>query len=259
MADAGGLATTLQRTFAAPAVRPLLLHAAAGRAGEQPHRRGSAGVRFVQSAGQAQRRGRRSLAAILRRVPGAQLELGAGLLGDSVARARTLERFGERGVDAGRLRLQPERRCSELLAADRNVDIALDPFPFSGCATTCDALSRGVPVIARDGTAFVARQSASLLARWDATSGLPRVRPTTSNVRSLPPPAGSTPFATDAMICASRRDANFATPTRKQATSPPCCVRSGENTAPERQSRVCERNDQCRACLSSRLGAYSRP
>ena len=112
---------------------------------------------------------------ILRRVPGAQLELGAGLLGDRVARARTIERFGERGVEGTRLRLQPERSYADLLAAYRNVDIALDPFPFSGCTTTCDALWMGVPVIARDGTAFVARQSASLLARlgrdaWIATS-----------------------------------------------------------------------------------------
>jgi len=102
---------------------------------------------------------------ILRRVPEAQLELGAGLLGDAVARARTIERFGERGVEAGRLRLQPERSYADLLEAYRNVDVALDPFPFSGCTTTCDALWMGVPVIARDGTAFVARQSASLLAR----------------------------------------------------------------------------------------------
>src|SRR6185369_3333854 len=75
----------------------------------------------------------------------------------------------------GRLRLQPERSYADLLEAYRNVDIALDPFPFSGCTTTCDALWMGVPVIARDGTAFVARQSASLLARlgrdeWIAAS-----------------------------------------------------------------------------------------
>ena len=104
-------------------------------------------------------------AEILRRVPGAQLELGAGLLGDAVARARTLERFGERGVEPGRLCLHAERSYADLLEAYRNVDIALDPFPFSGCTTTCDALWMGVPVIARDGAAFVARQSASLLAR----------------------------------------------------------------------------------------------
>ena len=103
--------------------------------------------------------------AILDRIPGAQLELGAGLLGDIVARARTLERFAARGIRGERLRLHGERSYADLLAAYRVVDVALDPFPFSGCTTTCDALWMGVPVITRDGPTFVARQSASLLAR----------------------------------------------------------------------------------------------
>jgi protein O-GlcNAc transferase len=104
-------------------------------------------------------------AAILKRVPDAQLKLGAHLLGDAVARARTLERFAQRGIDAARLRLSAQRSYAELLAAYRHVDIALDPFPFSGCTTTCDALWMGVPVITRRGSTFVARQSASLLSR----------------------------------------------------------------------------------------------
>jgi len=61
--------------------------------------------------------------------------------------------------------LQATRSYADLLAAYRNVDIALDPFPFSGCTTSCDALWMGVPVIALQGETFVARQSASLLAR----------------------------------------------------------------------------------------------
>jgi protein O-GlcNAc transferase len=103
--------------------------------------------------------------AIMHRTPDAQLELGAHLLGDPVARARTIERFGQRGIDASRLRLHARRSYAELLEAYRHVDIALDPFPFSGCTTTCDALWMGVPVITRNGETFVARQSASLLAR----------------------------------------------------------------------------------------------
>jgi len=104
-------------------------------------------------------------AQILHRVPDARLELGAGLLGDAVARARTLERFAQRGIAAQRLGLHAHRGYAELLEAYRQVDIALDPFPFSGCTTSCDALWMGVPVITREGSTFVARQSASLLAR----------------------------------------------------------------------------------------------
>jgi len=102
---------------------------------------------------------------ILRRVPAARLELGASLFGDAAARERTFERFDARGIAADRMRLHGTRSYAELLAAYRQVDIALDPFPFSGCTTTCDALWMGVPVIARTGATFVERQSASLLQR----------------------------------------------------------------------------------------------
>jgi len=104
-------------------------------------------------------------ASILARVPGSRLELGAHLLDDEIARARTLQRCAAHGIGAERLRLHGARSYAQLLHAYREVDIALDPFPFSGCTTSCDALWMGVPVVALQGDAFVARQSASLLAR----------------------------------------------------------------------------------------------
>lgn len=104
-------------------------------------------------------------AAILRRVPGARLELGARLLDDPATRAYTLERFARFGIGADRLRLHGQRPYRELLAAYRAVDVALDPFPFSGCTTTCDALYMGTAVVTRPGETFVSRQSASLLER----------------------------------------------------------------------------------------------
>jgi predicted O-linked N-acetylglucosamine transferase (SPINDLY family) len=104
-------------------------------------------------------------ASILRRVPGSRLELGTRLLGDEATRAYTRERFAAHGIEADRLGLHGNRTYPELLAAYRSVDIALDPFPFSGCTTTCDALYMGAAVIARTGETFVSRQSASLLER----------------------------------------------------------------------------------------------
>jgi hypothetical protein len=73
-------------------------------------RRWPTGIRIVQPAGQAQRRtsstpGQRYFAACRKRNWNSALPCSATPL----ARARTIERFGERGVDAGRLRLQPER------------------------------------------------------------------------------------------------------------------------------------------------------
>lgn len=104
-------------------------------------------------------------AAILERMPDARLELGARLLDDAATRAYTLERFAALGIGADRLRLHGERTYPELLAAYRAVDIALDPFPFSGCTTTCDALYMGAAVVTLPGETFVSRQSASLLER----------------------------------------------------------------------------------------------
>jgi predicted O-linked N-acetylglucosamine transferase (SPINDLY family) len=106
-------------------------------------------------------------ATILRRVPAARLQLGARLLDDPATRAHTLERFATHGIGADRLQLDGQRSYGELLAAYRGVDIALDPFPFSGCTTTCDALFMGCAVITLPGETFVSRQSASLLWRLD--------------------------------------------------------------------------------------------
>jgi predicted O-linked N-acetylglucosamine transferase (SPINDLY family) len=102
---------------------------------------------------------------ILQRIPDAQLELRARLLDDPDTRSHLAARFAARGIDVRRLRLRGELPYRDLLAAYRHIDIALDPFPFSGCTTTCDALWMGCPTITLPGATFVSRQSASLLWR----------------------------------------------------------------------------------------------
>ena len=114
--------------------------------------------------------------AILERVPGSSLHLAARLLDDPATRAHTLERFAERGIPADRLRLSGQRPYASLLAAYRDVDIALDPFPFSGCTTTCDALYMGCAVVTWPGETFVSRQSASLLWRLGRKEWIARDR-----------------------------------------------------------------------------------
>lgn len=106
-------------------------------------------------------------AAILRAVPGARLALHARHLGEAQTRAHVAARFAARGVAPERLDFGGHLAYAELLEAYRSVDIALDPFPFSGCTTTCDALWMGCAVVALAGTTFVARQAASLLWRLD--------------------------------------------------------------------------------------------
>jgi predicted O-linked N-acetylglucosamine transferase (SPINDLY family) len=103
--------------------------------------------------------------AILQRVPHARLELRARHLDEPATREHVARRFAARGIAAERLQLHGHVPYAQLLEAYRRVDIALDPFPFSGCTTTCDALWMGCPVIALEGETFVARQGASLLRR----------------------------------------------------------------------------------------------
>jgi protein O-GlcNAc transferase len=132
-------------------------------------------------------------AEILHRSPSAQLELRARLLGDADNRARLVARFDARGIDAERLRLGGALSYPELLAAYQRIDIALDPFPFSGCTTTCDALWMGCPTITLPGDTFVSRQSASLLWRlgrdeWVARDGadyIGRTLALAANIESL--------------------------------------------------------------------------
>jgi predicted O-linked N-acetylglucosamine transferase (SPINDLY family) len=103
-------------------------------------------------------------AEVLRRVPGARLVIKYFGLADEAARRRILERLVTQGADAKRIDLLGEGRRGELSAAYNRVDIGLDPLPYSGGATTCDALWMGVPVVTCRGRTFAGRQSANHLA-----------------------------------------------------------------------------------------------
>ena len=68
---------------------------------------------------------------------------------DASCRPRILEFFGARGVDPSRIRLVASMPTPDYYALYNQVHIALDPFPFNGGTTTCDALYMGVPVVSR--------------------------------------------------------------------------------------------------------------
>jgi predicted O-linked N-acetylglucosamine transferase (SPINDLY family) len=102
-------------------------------------------------------------AEILGRVPRARLLLNYWGLGDESLRAHYRRQFADRGVDPGRLDLRPPSSYAEYLAVCTEVDLVLDPFPFSGCATTCEALWMGLPVVTWPGATFASRHSLSIL------------------------------------------------------------------------------------------------
>ena len=63
---------------------------------------------------------------------------------------------------------------ADYLATYQQVDVALDPFPFSGSATTCEALWMGVPVVTCPGETFASRHSLSHLSNVGLTETIAR-------------------------------------------------------------------------------------
>ena len=100
-------------------------------------------------------------AEILRRLPDARLRVAALPDEDVGARIRaTMHRYG---IDDARVSTLPRLARGEYWRALGEVDIALDPFPYTGGATTCDALWAGLPVVTLAGSFGFARSGASIL------------------------------------------------------------------------------------------------
>ena len=102
-------------------------------------------------------------AAILKAVPAARLVLKWKSLGDAETRERLVATFVQHGIDAARIECRGWSSHPQMLAEYGEIDIALDPFPFSGGLTSCDALYMGVPVLTLPGELPISRQTGSFL------------------------------------------------------------------------------------------------
>jgi len=100
---------------------------------------------------------------ILHAVPGSRLVLKTHQLGDAATATRFRESFSRFGIDPIRLETRGSSPHRLFLASYNDIDIVLDPFPYCGGLTTCEALWMGVPTVTLPGEIFASRHSASHL------------------------------------------------------------------------------------------------
>jgi protein O-GlcNAc transferase len=108
-------------------------------------------------------------ALVLGRLPQARLLLKGKPFADAATRALYLDRLAERGVAPERVELAGWMPNQAHLALYDHIDIALDPFPYNGTTTTCEALWSGVPVVTLRGDRHAGRVGASLLTQIGLT------------------------------------------------------------------------------------------
>ncbi|MFN7085118.1 MAG: tetratricopeptide repeat protein [Burkholderiales bacterium] len=101
---------------------------------------------------------------ILHAVPDSRLMLKHFAFHSAEAKERFQGLFAQNGIAADRIDLLDfVPTVSSHLELYHEVDIALDPFPYNGTTTTCEALWMGVPVITLAGKVHAGRVGVSLL------------------------------------------------------------------------------------------------
>jgi protein O-GlcNAc transferase len=81
------------------------------------------------------------------------------------------KRFAAAGVAPDRLEFVAKLPWTQYVQTYGRIDVALDPFPYGGGITTCDALWMGVPVVSLGGQTAVGRSGKSILSNL----GLPEL------------------------------------------------------------------------------------
>ena len=101
---------------------------------------------------------------ILLQVPGSRLLLKNSSFRSPTVQQRMRALLEKNGVTPERVELVATvPTLAEHLALYGRLDIALDPFPYHGTTTTCEALWQGVPVVTLAGRTHVSRVGVSLL------------------------------------------------------------------------------------------------
>ena len=103
-------------------------------------------------------------AKIIKEIEGSELVLKSISFIEKEEQDRIYKLFMNEGITPDQIRILPwvEGRENHLNCYEE-LDIALDPFPYGGATTTCEALAMGVPVVSMHGEGMVGALSASIL------------------------------------------------------------------------------------------------
>ena len=106
--------------------------------------------------------------SVLQEVPSSKLLVSWRSLVEPVEQERIRAKFQAHGIDPERLILTRGNENGRTIFDEYgDVDIMLDAFPFSGCITTCEALSMGVPIVTLPGRRPCSRQTHGFLTAID--------------------------------------------------------------------------------------------
>jgi protein O-GlcNAc transferase len=100
---------------------------------------------------------------ILRALPDSRLLLKYRAFDEPGMSARYLGWLAEEGIAQERIQIEGHGSMERYLGAVAGVDIALDPFPYSGETTALHGLWMGVPVVTLEGSSVVQRLASRVL------------------------------------------------------------------------------------------------
>ncbi len=102
-------------------------------------------------------------AQVLNAVPNSRLVLVSRPLADTKLRLDVLRDLERHGIDPERTRMHGHLPHAEVMDLYNRIDIALDPFPYTGGYTTLEALWMGVPTVTLRGRSFAGRHATAYL------------------------------------------------------------------------------------------------
>ena len=99
---------------------------------------------------------------ILTAIPKSKIFLKTKKLENSYLKETIINNFKKNNINSNSIILEGNSPRNELLASYNKVDIALDPFPYSGGTTSFEATWMSTPVLTKKGFKFISRSTESI-------------------------------------------------------------------------------------------------